>query len=83
MEGSSREDFLVRVQAALEFLENAVSDGRIGVYGTATWNGYRRSPGSRDYLSLAELDEVARKVGARTTTSESSSCPSISECRRL
>ena len=63
MEGVSREDFLVRVQAAFEFLESAVSDGRIGVYGTATWNGYRQSPGSRDYLSLAELDEVARKVG--------------------
>ena len=63
LEGVSREEFLVRMQAAFEFLESAVSDGRIGVYGTATWNGYRQPPDSRDYLSLVELVEVARKIG--------------------
>jgi aryl-alcohol dehydrogenase-like predicted oxidoreductase len=63
LEGVSREEFLVRLQAAFEFLEHAVRDGRIGVYGTATWNGYRQSPDSRDYLSLTELVEVARQVG--------------------
>jgi aryl-alcohol dehydrogenase-like predicted oxidoreductase len=63
LEGLSREEFLIRVHAAFEFLESAVRDGRIGVYGTATWNGYRQSPDSRDYLSLAEFVEVARDVG--------------------
>ena len=63
LEGVSRDEFMVRIRAAFEFLESAVSDGRIGVYGTATWNGYRQSPDSRDYLSLADLVEVARDVG--------------------
>ena len=32
------------------------------MYGTATWSGYRESPDSREYLSLARVEETARKV---------------------
>ncbi|HKY04136.1 MAG TPA: aldo/keto reductase [Blastocatellia bacterium] len=62
LEGVNRQEFLSRVRAAFEFLERAVADGRIGVYGTATWNGYRQTPGARDYLSLEEMWKVAQSV---------------------
>ena len=58
----ARPEFLARLRAAFEALEGAVRDGRIGVYGTATWNGYRRDPGAPDHLSLAELVAAARDV---------------------
>src|SRR5271166_1907889 len=46
----------------LEFLEGAVANGKIGVYGTATWNGFRAAPTERGWLSLDELMRVAREV---------------------
>ena len=63
LEGVARDEFRKRVRAAFEFLESAAGDGRIQFYGTATWNGYRQSPRSRDYLSLSEMVETAREVG--------------------
>jgi aryl-alcohol dehydrogenase-like predicted oxidoreductase len=62
LDAISRSEFLTRIRSAFEFLEQAVSQGRIGVYGTATWNGYRQTPQARGYLSLAELVEVAEDV---------------------
>lgn len=59
----SRSEFNDRLVRAFEALEGAVSEGKIAMYGTATWNGYRNDPGSRDYLSLAEVCELARKAG--------------------
>ena len=58
-----RAEFLKRLTAAFEFLEGAVADGRIGVYGTATWNGYREPQGSPGLLSLAEIERIARDAG--------------------
>ncbi len=66
LDGVTREEFLNRVRAAFEFLEEAASLGQIQFYGTATWNGYRQSPGSRDYLSLAEMVKIAREVGGES-----------------
>lgn len=63
LEAVSRDEFSRRLRAAFEFLEQAASDRRIGCYGTATWNGYRQEPGSRGYLSLADVESVAREVG--------------------
>lgn len=63
LEAVSREEFNKRVRAAFEFLEQAAADGRIGIYGTATWNGYRQQPGTPGYLCLAELVQLAREVG--------------------
>jgi len=59
----SRAEFLSRIRAAFEMLEQAAADGRIGVYGTATWNGYRIAPTERAWLSLNELWKVAHEVG--------------------
>jgi aryl-alcohol dehydrogenase-like predicted oxidoreductase len=63
LEAVSRDEFGRRLAAAFEFLERAASDGRIGCYGTATWNGYRQQSDSRGYLSLAEIVSIARDVG--------------------
>jgi aryl-alcohol dehydrogenase-like predicted oxidoreductase len=58
----SREEFNRRLRAAFEFLERAVTDGRMQLYGTATWNGYRQPTGARDYLSLGDIVKIAREV---------------------
>ncbi|MBI2215748.1 MAG: aldo/keto reductase [Candidatus Rokubacteria bacterium] len=62
LEGVDRDVFLRRIREAFAALEKAVADGKIVRYGTATWNGYRQDPGTRGYLSLAELVGVARDV---------------------
>jgi aryl-alcohol dehydrogenase-like predicted oxidoreductase len=57
-----REEFLSRLRAAFAALERAVVAGRIRCYGAATWDGFRRPPGARDYLSLEELEKLAVEV---------------------
>ena len=59
----SREVFLGRLKDAFETLEGAVAEGKIRSYGTATWNGYRMSPGEGEYLSLEEVLGAARAAG--------------------
>lgn len=58
-----RDRFLQRLREAFVTLEDAIAQGRIRMYGTATWNGYRQPPSARDYLSLSELVALAREVG--------------------
>jgi aryl-alcohol dehydrogenase-like predicted oxidoreductase len=62
LEEVERADFLARMRAAFGALEAAAADGRIGCYGTATWNGYRQAPGARDHLGLEELVGLAREL---------------------
>jgi aryl-alcohol dehydrogenase-like predicted oxidoreductase len=59
----SRPEFLKRVREAFAALEEAGREGKLRLYGTATWNGYRLDPSERGYLSLPELVDVAREVG--------------------
>ncbi|MBI5378812.1 MAG: aldo/keto reductase, partial [Nitrospirae bacterium] len=58
----SREEFLKRIRAAFAFLEEAADQGKIRMYGTATWDGYRNHSRSRDHLMLAELIQTARDI---------------------
>lgn len=58
-----RSEFLKRILSAFEFLESAAREGKIGVYGVATWSGFRVPEDSPGYLSLAELEEAARQAG--------------------
>jgi len=60
-----REEFDQRLLKAFEVLEEAVRAGRIRMYGTATWNGYRNETGAKDYLSLAEVVALAEKAGGK------------------
>jgi len=57
-----RPEFLGRIRAAFELLEQEVAAGRVGRYGVATWNGFRQPPEARDHLSLAELVREAEAV---------------------
>ena len=63
LEAVDRKEFLARIKTIFEFLESAVDDGKIGVYGTATWNGFRAAQTDRGWLSLEELMRIAREVG--------------------
>jgi len=55
-----------RLLDAMAFLEEAVAGGKIRFYGTATWNGYRVGPDARDFLSLAEVIDLAKEVGGES-----------------
>jgi len=59
----SHDEFNNRLLRAFEALEGAVAAGKIRMYGTATWNGYRNDPGAKDYLSLSEVVSIAKKAG--------------------
>ena len=56
------QEFDRRLRAAFELLEKKVVEGKIRYYGTATWNGYRGAPQSRDHLSLETIAGLAREV---------------------
>jgi aryl-alcohol dehydrogenase-like predicted oxidoreductase len=58
-----RPAFLRRLRAAFETLEQAARSGRVGRYGTATWDAFRADPGAPGHLALEELVGVARDVG--------------------
>ena len=59
----SGDAFRVRFCRAFEALERAVSDGRIGAYGLATWDGFLRPHTDRGHLSLLDTFEWALEVG--------------------
>ncbi len=46
-----RPEFIMRVRAAFELLEQEADAGRIGVYGVATWDGLRLPPEDPGHLS--------------------------------
>lgn len=61
----SRDQFDERLLRAFEALEGAVAAGKIRIYGTATWNGFRNDSRAKDYLSLAEIIALAVKAGGK------------------
>ncbi|HET7623305.1 MAG TPA: aldo/keto reductase [Gemmatimonadaceae bacterium] len=56
------EELFARLGKAFELLEERCERGEIGVYGCATWNGFRSAPDSRGHLELADLVELAHEV---------------------
>ncbi len=58
----SREEFERRLRAAFELFERNIADGKIRMYGAATWNGFRASEDSREYLSLERMVDIAREA---------------------
>jgi aryl-alcohol dehydrogenase-like predicted oxidoreductase len=66
LEEIDRPTFALRMRAAFEALERACADGRIGLYGTATWNGYRVPPQTASHLDLFELERLARDVAGES-----------------
>lgn len=65
LEETTPEEFERRVSAAFAFLEGAVTDGRIGRYGVATWNGLRVPQEAPAHLSLEKLEALAVAAGGR------------------
>lgn len=57
------DEFRRRIRAAFEFFESAVASGKIGAYGMATWNAFRENVQSPGYMSLGEMEMIAREVG--------------------
>lgn len=57
--------FLERMEEAFRVLEEAATRGQIRYYGTATWNGFRRNPQAKDYLSLEELAAIALRLAGK------------------
>jgi aryl-alcohol dehydrogenase-like predicted oxidoreductase len=56
----SRDEFDARIRAAFVRLEKIASEGKIGFYGAATWEGFRQPTGG---LGLLRLVEIAGEVG--------------------
>jgi len=57
------EVFRERVEHAFHALETSVKAGHLRYYGMATWNAFRVPEGARDYISLPEVEGIARKAG--------------------
>ncbi len=57
-----RASFRLRLREAFRFLENAVIKGKVGMYGTATWDGYRVASDAKEHLSLREVRELASQA---------------------
>jgi len=55
-----------RLRAAFAVLEEAAARGEIGCYGCASWNAFRTTPGSPDFLSLSWLLDIAKEVAGES-----------------
>jgi aryl-alcohol dehydrogenase-like predicted oxidoreductase len=61
-----RKQFLERMRAVFEALEQAADEGLIRIYGVATWDGFRVAEARQDHLELAELVEIAHELAGET-----------------
>ncbi len=61
----AREEFGNRLSKAFETMEEAVTSGKIRMYGIATWNAFRNEVSAKDYLSLAQVVALAEKAGGK------------------
>jgi aryl-alcohol dehydrogenase-like predicted oxidoreductase len=59
----SREMFHRRLKDAFSSLEKLANAGKLRYYGLATWSAFRVAEGSRDYISLFEVEQLARDAG--------------------
>lgn len=58
-----RQQVLSRLKNAFAALEEFVDEGKITMYGIASWNAFRTSSGSKNYMALEELVSFAREIG--------------------
>lgn len=63
LEVLDRQKFLEVMREAFATLERQVKRGVIGIYGCATWNGFRVPSDAGNHLNLAELVALAQEVG--------------------
>lgn len=60
----SQDEFYHRLSLAFDVLEGFVKEGRIGMYGTATWDGYRLAIDDPGRISLKRVLEAAEATPA-------------------
>ena len=58
----SESEFFRRLRLAFELLERNRTEGKLKMYGVATWNGFRVPPSSRDYHSLERMTDLAKEI---------------------
>jgi len=56
-------EFYARLTAVFRELEACVSEGKIQVYGAATWHAFRVAPRTQNYVSLERTLACAREAG--------------------
>lgn len=61
----SREEFNKCIGNVFELLEKRASDGKIKMYGTATWNGFRQEAKHDSALSLPEFVHLAETIAGK------------------
>lgn len=57
------EELYARIEKAFELFESLRSEGKLGAYGVASWNGFLYEEDHTEYLSLKRIVEIARKAG--------------------
>lgn len=55
--------FMQRLREAFTWAEGARKRGLIQAYGLATWDCFRKAPGSAGYLPLLSIVQLAQQVG--------------------
>lgn len=62
LEAHDPRSFREVMRKAFEWLEEKVAEGKIRLYGVATWNGFRVPKGKQGHLSLEDLNLLAREI---------------------
>jgi aryl-alcohol dehydrogenase-like predicted oxidoreductase len=57
------DEYYARLTAAFAALEECVAEGKIAMYGTATWDGYRVPKSARAFTSLERVAQAAAQAG--------------------
>lgn len=65
MSAVPRQTILSRLRKVFIALEKAVADGKISMYGVSSWNAFRTTSGSKNYLSLEELVKFAKEAAGK------------------
>lgn len=55
--------FYERIEEAFKLFEELRSEEKIGAYGIAAWNGFLYEEEHTEYISLARIVEIARRIG--------------------
>lgn len=65
LEEAGEDEFYARLRRAFEFLEKKVEEGKIRMYGTATWNGFRINRDQKGYLSFEKVWKAAEEASGK------------------
>ncbi len=60
-----KDTVLDRIRSAFETFERAADDGKIRVYGVATWPGLRAALEDNDHMAVADLVAIAEEVAGK------------------